>query len=222
MSTPSKYLIYALVDPRTSEIRYIGKSGIGLARPKNHVSLAQRGEPTLKSSWIRLLLSEGTRPVVRVLWEAPSHDGLYELEMFLIAEALKLGMRLTNGTSGGPGTTGLKRSADAIAKTSAANRGRKHTPEAIEKSRLARTGAKRSSEARKRISDSMRGKPRPSPSEATRAKIAAANTGHKHSPETLAKISKNSSGRVFSEASRERMSQSQRRRRIREAEVHGK
>lgn len=32
----SRFLIYGLVDPRTNEVRYVGRSSSGLVRPKHH------------------------------------------------------------------------------------------------------------------------------------------------------------------------------------------
>lgn len=59
---------------------------------------------------------------------------------------------------------------------------------------------------RKLLSDKLRGIPKGSPSDETRAKISAANTGKKRSAEARAKMSKAAKGRKFSDQTRAKLS----------------
>jgi hypothetical protein len=70
----SPYLIYALVDPRTKVIRYVGKSTSGLKRPKRHLQpwILEKEKQTRRVKWIKSLLSAGVTPEIEVLREASS------------------------------------------------------------------------------------------------------------------------------------------------------
>lgn len=103
----SKFLIYALVDPRTDEVRYIGKSTRGLSRPKDHLKLSVlNGSKTYKNSWILHLLALGLKPKIQILEVFDSDEDLSDAECFWIAQGRGLGWRLTNLTKGGDGATG--------------------------------------------------------------------------------------------------------------------
>lgn len=102
-----KFIIYALVDPRTGEIRYIGKSSSGVRRPRLHTAPSHlKEERTHKANWVRLLLSLGLKPGIQILEEFSSETDLNDAECFWIAQGRGLGWRLTNATKGGEGATG--------------------------------------------------------------------------------------------------------------------
>ena len=68
----SRYLIYALVDPRTDECRYVGSSQSGLLRPGQHKSQAITGRGSKElNKWINALLRAGLSYRVKVLEELP-------------------------------------------------------------------------------------------------------------------------------------------------------
>ncbi len=97
-----------------------------------------------------------------MLEEFSSNDGLAEAEIEWIEEAKRQGLDLTNGTSGGEGSTGFKHSAETRARMSLAHTGSKHH---------------------------MFGRQH---SEETKAKIASSHVGfkgRKHSEQTLIKMS---------------------------------
>lgn len=157
--------IYALIDPRTKEIRYIGKADNPTYRCMKHVyeSLSAK---TLKANWVKSLLKEGKRPVVRIIdevlrseWQAAeaSYIEFYRSE----------GCILVNGTPGGEGVgsgednhmfgkpmpveirtrlsvarKGKKLSAEHRLKMSIAVKGRRLSKETLEKLRLANLGSK--------------------------------------------------------------------------------
>lgn len=61
-------LIYGLVDPRTSELRYIGRSSSGLTRPKQHTAPAALAKDVArKGNWLRQLVRAG-----KAAWDNPN------------------------------------------------------------------------------------------------------------------------------------------------------
>jgi hypothetical protein len=103
-------LIYALCEPSTGEIRYIGKSTSGLRRPYEHTRPSKYMEGhTHKNCWIRSLAAQGLRPkvlVVEVLPPDTSDEFLSRVESAWIGFLRGQGTRLTNGTDGGDGVRG--------------------------------------------------------------------------------------------------------------------
>lgn len=214
----SNLIVYALVDPRNNEVRYIGKSGSGMKRVRMHMcpSSLARGR-TYKDKWLRELIASGYHPLVRTIAVCADKKDLSKAEILWIAYARSLGWRLTNLTSGGEGSFGLVKSPETRAKIANANRGRKHTPEAVTRMREAKKDHVISPETRAKmvasrkanyvISDETRNKM----SEAhkkqiitkeTRAKMAATRRGFKHSEEAKAKMK----GRKVSEETKTKIS----------------
>jgi hypothetical protein len=98
----SRYLLYALCEPRTLEVRYVGLSTTGLERPRSHWrSCSLRADQSKKAKWLRALKARGQEPVVLVLEEFASADGIGEAERRAIAWYKENGTRLTNATEGG-------------------------------------------------------------------------------------------------------------------------
>ncbi len=112
--------VYALADPRTGRIRYIGKTlTVPRDRLKRHLSDAARGKLWRVSNWLRSLPTE---PKLVVLEEcAPALLG--EAEADWIAYFRSLGTDLTNLTDGG-GSAGFTLSAETREKIGAAHRGK--------------------------------------------------------------------------------------------------
>lgn len=190
----SRFIIYGLEDPRTGQIRYVGRSSSGLERPKHHtVPAALAKEPNRhKASWLRGLVAEGKKPTIRVLEAFESGDDLTSAERFWIAQAKGLAWPLTNLTDGGEGLLGRKHSAETKAKIGAGNKGkiisqaardamrakslgRKHTPEARDKMSAQRAGRRLSPE---HIAAAAAGQTGRRVTAETRAKISAANKAH--------------------------------------------
>lgn len=104
------YVVYKLIDPRTKDIRYVGKTTNGLhARLKDHLAV-KRGL-TLKDHchrWLNQLVSLGLLPEAEVIERCTDPYHLIDREIFWIAEHRRLGHPLTNDTDGGPGATGYR------------------------------------------------------------------------------------------------------------------
>ncbi|WP_371745812.1 NUMOD3 domain-containing DNA-binding protein [Myxococcus sp. CA033] len=200
-STVSRFVVYGLTDPITSEVRYIGKSSNGLRRPMAHgrpSSLAS--DRTRKANWIRGLRSLGLDYGIRVLEEVAERDLLCSVECFWIAQARGLGWRLTNLTDGGDGMSGHSWTPASRAKLSRSMKGRKLTQEHVAKLRFANTGRRHSDATREKLREASKGR---TLSAETRAKMSLARTGKTRSPfsqEWRAKIAASLRGRRQSPA----------------------
>jgi len=136
----SKYIIYALQDPLTGEIRYVGKSSTGVAR-------VARPHAAHCRAWKERLKRFGISPIVIILQRFYKTDDtdinviLNGCEIYWISEMRLRGCPLTNLTSGGDGSpnldssvrlsmsrkrTGRKHSAETRLKMSISHLGKKH------------------------------------------------------------------------------------------------
>lgn len=190
--------IYALIDPFSNEIRYIGKASCVSKRYNQHINFALRGECRYAvTRWVRELIDSGVKPDIFVLEETNDNDWV-ESEKFWIKYCRDRGCDLVNSNEGGqagakPGT-GL---------------GRKFTDE----------HRRRMSEARKKQSPPTLGMKF---SKETCAKISAVHKGKKvenpwwqgkkHSDEAKEKMRIIAKNRKFSEETRRKMSEANNRR----------
>lgn len=175
--------IYALVDPITTEIRYIGKTADLSTRLRAHINDAKTGN-NHRDNWVKKLCNQNLRPDLVILQEV-TEDTWEIAERAWIRYGWEQGWRLTNSTEGGEGAYGRKLSAESINKMSNAARGNSshrdklHSAESKkrmsdatkgkvlsvehrQKIRLAGTGLRRSDESRKRISLAKQGSKHPS------------------------------------------------------------
>jgi len=133
--------IYALTDPITNQIRYIGKSERVKGRYRDHLNDQSK---THKVNWIKGLKNKGLLPGLIILEEVPENVSWEEREIFWISQAKENGWNLVNSTSGGDGVrnitgdgkrrmletwTGRKHKPETLIKLSAASKGRKHREE---------------------------------------------------------------------------------------------
>lgn len=98
----SKYIIYGLCDPRTKEVRYVGKSCKGMDRPKEHFYSFQRKTKSPKNSWIINLLKQNITAEIIII-ENCKKENLDEREIYWINSYRNMGHKLTNMTDGGTG-----------------------------------------------------------------------------------------------------------------------
>lgn len=120
-----KYIIYALQDPITYEIRYIGKSGSGLLRPKAHIIPSRLQSCTHKNHWIKSLLKQGLRPIIKVVQELSNFNELNTAEIYWIQYFKDIGCLLTNSTKGGMGRCGLPHTEETKRKISEGQKNKK-------------------------------------------------------------------------------------------------
>lgn len=106
-------LIYALRDPETQEIRYVGKSTKGLARPRAHGRKYSLSIQSHKNGWIKSLLAKGLDYEIVTLEENILIENLNDREKYWVAYYKEGGANLTNLTDGGEGTWGYVTSDDS-------------------------------------------------------------------------------------------------------------
>lgn len=131
-------VIYALSDPETGEIRYVGKTAQRPARRLNaHI---QDRAHSHKKYWIKTLRERGLKPTIEVLETIENSDDRdwQESERFWIAYLRFFGCRLTNLDNGGKGCGSM--SEETKRKLSIAHTGKKLSPEHIEKLAAANRG----------------------------------------------------------------------------------
>lgn len=193
------FLVYALANPLTTEVRYVGLSSIGLARPRQHSAPSQcisRTKPhTACSRWVTSLVLRGYRPEIRVLERCADRDALAASEVRWIAALREHGCRLLNLTAGGDGAAAVteevrRRKSDSQkgrvfsahhrARISAAKKGKRFTDEHCAAIRAAKSLGM---------------------SDETRAKIAAAGRLRRASAETRERMAAAQRARRAAEAS---------------------
>lgn len=104
MKTEIAY-IYALIDPRDNEVRYIGKTINPKKRLSEHLADSKR-EYNYKAMWIKSLLKENLNPLIEFLKICPLSDFVkYETEYIKLYKNYKL----TNSDETGQGNIGRKR-----------------------------------------------------------------------------------------------------------------
>lgn len=175
----NEFIVYGLCDPRTGELRYVGKSTCGLSRPKAHLrpSVLRRTRSHC-GNWIKQLTADGMKPEIVILETTITKDALVEAEQFYIAYFRFIGCNLTNLTCGGDGKVGWRMP--------------QSTRDKIAKAHLGGHKPKLSDAHRAAISRANTGK---IISEETRARLSAALKGKPKSPEHIAKMIKNRWGK---------------------------
>jgi hypothetical protein len=93
--------IYALCDPVTGDIRYVGKADNPHKRFKQHIALRE-AKPTYKTKWVKSLLQSGRQPLLRILEQVAIEDW-QDCERQWIEICKTQGCRLTNIGDGGIG-----------------------------------------------------------------------------------------------------------------------
>lgn len=149
---PNVY-IYALVDPRTSEIRYIGKSVRPTERLANHCN--ERAN-SWRNHWIQQLIALGLRPQLNILETLDVGVDWQASERRWIAHGKEQGWRLVNCTDGGDGVSGLP--AEVRARMALTWTGRKHRPESLARIGNASRGRKHSDASKTHMRALMTGR----------------------------------------------------------------
>ncbi len=170
---PRPVVIYGLIDPKNTQLRYVGKTvRKPAARLNSHIkdpSCSYRGR------WIRSLINLGLKPdIIRI--EVVDENTWQEAEIFWIAYFKSIGCNLTNRTVGGDGVSGWKHTEEVKKNISKRLKGKPGTPHTEETKRYLsaiRLGIKLSKEV----------------SEALHIAAANARRGSTNSPEHRRKIS---------------------------------
>ena len=127
--------IYALIDPNTEQIRYVGKTiHCPKKRLQNH--LCEKGK-TYKCNWIKSL--NGKIPELLILDIVSKNDWIF-WEQYWISQCKTWGFKLTNCTSGGEGHSGFSPSLETIQKRSCKLKGSKRTDDQKRKMSESRLG----------------------------------------------------------------------------------
>ncbi len=94
----NRYIVYALQDPISYEIRYIGKSCSGLRRPKRHFSECELKNDTnlYKVNWIRKLKKINKKPNILIIQELNNQEELCDAEFYWLSYFKQNGSPLTN------------------------------------------------------------------------------------------------------------------------------
>lgn len=105
----SKVFIYVLIDPKTDEVRYVGKTNSLSKRLYNHISTARKNKSkSHKNNWINGLLNESLSPKIEIIDEVP--EDMWEIfEIYWIDQFRQWGFKLTNVCEGGEGAKTGKR-----------------------------------------------------------------------------------------------------------------
>ncbi len=185
--------IYALCEPDTGEIRYIGKSDDPWLRFRKHNERALRGEQNHRACWIRSVLNSGAKPKLKIIDEVRFSEW-QAAEAAYIQFLLDQGCDLVNRTSGGEGGSMPE---EVRLKMSLAKKGKPGVS----------LGCKWSSEAKKRVSLSRKG---------TRTGGDNPFFGKKHSQESSRKMSASRIGRTHTFEHKANIATSQKIRRDRE------
>lgn len=130
--------IYALLDPRTLKVEYVGRADNPKRRLVGHVSDSYR-EKTPKALWIGELLLLGLRPTLEIVDQVPlSEWKFWEREYVRVFRIL--GNLLLNANDGGGGPT--HHSEESKKKISAGGKGKGKSPEACRKNSESQRGEK--------------------------------------------------------------------------------
>lgn len=98
-----EYAVYAVVDPRSDEIRYVGQTKRLHDRARRHRYGKTHGNV---KAWERELISLGLKPIFRVLEDGLAASQIDERECYWIVKGLALGWPLLNLLSGPTGYVG--------------------------------------------------------------------------------------------------------------------
>jgi len=98
-----KVKIYALIDPLSCKIRYIGRTKNSLnTRLIGHLSKAKY-KSTHKECWIYSLIKKGLIPKIKIIKNVQGWTSSYKEEQKLINKAILFGFNLTNSHDRGEG-----------------------------------------------------------------------------------------------------------------------
>ena len=176
--------IYALIDPRTDTLRYVGMTSRSpIIRFKEHID---RRKSSHTGNWIRSVLDDGYVPEMEII-EIVTDDNWQSAERFWISYFRYIGCNLTNQTDGGELGGPQIVSDETRRKRSERMKGHRMSQESIEKMRASKTG--------KHLPEGQS------------ARISALHKGRKRSQETKDRISRAHKGKVVKEETKKKLSE---------------
>lgn len=191
--------IYALVDPRTQQCRYVGKADDPVRRLQRHLQKKRLQDRTHKATWLRSVVAAGFWPELFILEAVPKH-GWAQAEKFWIAYLRMVGAELTNGTHGGDGGSFKGEKNPMHGRKGALHPcyGKPRTKEVIERIRAAQKGKKRN--IKPEVAEKLRAM--------AKARTGEKNPffGKKHSEETRLAWSKKRLGTKLTQYQKDRLS----------------
>ncbi len=125
----SKFIVYELVNPLTNAAFYVGYSGRGLQRIKEHLGNGSKRN-TLTSDVIAQIRNENLEVQYKIVLETENETEALNLERELIEKYGRIQNNtgpLTNRTSGGQGCNGMIPSKQMRAKLSAYRKGKTYS-----------------------------------------------------------------------------------------------
>jgi len=191
--------IYALVDPRTKAVRYVGKSVRLSDRLRHHRNGRNNDDNPHKFRWLDQLKRLGLKPLVVIL-ESGEGEAWVESERKWIMHFRRTEAPLTNLTEGGDGAKGFIISEDSRRKMSEAKKGKPLSLACREAREACRSPL--SAEHKDKLSKKLTGQKR---SQETCERIRNVRLGTKASESTKLKMSKASKGRIVSLAQIEKL-----------------
>ena len=145
--------IYALIDPFTFKVRYIGKTANLKQRLQRQCTEKTQ---TYRCNWIQGVIKQGRKPIQVILQELTELDNWQECEKKWILIARKYKWPLVNCTDGGDGVTNLSgESKNRMLRTWL---GRKHKPETLLKLSKSSKGRIKSDSSKDLLSEKMKGR----------------------------------------------------------------
>ena len=186
MRKPVQWYVYALKDPVSDEVRYIGWTCNTEKRLRTHISSGRCHTPrTHRACWIKSLLTRGLRPLMEVLDSGFGDPAPAEIAW--IAKMRQAGVCLTNATDGGDGAAGYRFSKEGLHNLSVSHRGYVMPPD-----------------QRERISASLRRLPMP-PERLAALRESAARARRNITTKSLRKMGESKLGKTLSAAHRDKI-----------------
>lgn len=121
-----EYKIYFLIDPRTNEVRYVGKTTKSLNKRLFNGHLKDKNK-THKTNWINFLKKQGLIPEIKLIKTCKNEELCNFSEKFyikLFGRADKNTGNLVNSTDGGEGTPGKILTDETKNKIGSSNKGK--------------------------------------------------------------------------------------------------
>lgn len=177
--------IYGLIDPRTDELRYIGKTNNIKQRLSKH--LGEKQVNNHRVAWIKNLKNDNLIPDIFVIEEVKD-SAWVEAERFWISYFKFIGANLVNHSDGGDGFSDCRLTSETRKIMSEAAKKRYDRPGERDKASKMHKGRVVTEEMRKNMSKALKGRVAPNKgkkmSESQRAFLSESRRGQKHTLKT--------------------------------------